>query len=79
MPLSGEGGEELTDKLPIGVELGSAIGENKDSGVQVGFPGNGPIGMGSDSLRRSAGSDSDLESSQFLLPPLVWGHCVYSG
>ena len=79
MLLWGEGRKELPYELPIGIEFCLAVREYEDSGIKVGFPSDSPIGVGSDNLCRSAGSDGNLKCSQSLLPPLVGPNGIYSG
>ena len=66
-----ERGEELRNVPAIVSELGSAFWEDEQDCLGIRSPGDDPVSMGLDRLRRFGGSDGDLEGTKFLRLALI--------
>jgi hypothetical protein len=75
----GKGCKELSYEFSVAVEFDLAVGKYEDCCIEVRFPCDGPIGMGSDSLSRSAGTDGNFEGTQLFLSSFIRPDGIYSG
>lgn len=53
--------------------------EGEEQSLDISVPGDSPIGVGSDSLSRSAGTNDEFKCSNLLSFTIVGSHCIDSG